>query len=293
MATSGPAIQSEGSSRRPGLGGWICLAPLLAWLLLFVVAPTAILLVCSFSTYTNPGQWEAAFTFDNYREAFTWPYLVIFLRSLHYAGATTALCAIVGYPVAYFIGRSTAGLRNALLVLVMIPFLISFLIRAYAWVIILLDHGILNAALESLRVIPHVFPHRLNLLYSPAAVLIGLVYTYLPFMVMPIYGSVEKLDQSLIDAAGDLGAGPLRTAWSVILPLTWPGVAAGIIMVFVPSVAMFAVTGMMGGGRVWLIGDAIEHQFLSSGNLPLGAALGVLLLALFMLSFLIIQRNRP
>jgi spermidine/putrescine transport system permease protein len=265
---------------------------LLAWLLLFVVAPTAILLACSVSKWTDFGAWTMGFTFENYREALTRFYLLIFLRSLIYAGATTLLCAVVGYPVAYFIGRSSAGWRNALLIAVMIPFLTSFLIRAYAWIIILREHGVLSASLDALRnVFPHLLPGRLNLLYTPAAVIIGLVYTYLPFMILPIYGSVEKLDESLLEAAADLGAGPPKTAWRVILPLTWPGIAAGITLVFVPSVAMFAVTGMMGGGRVWLIGDAIEQQFLSAGNLPLGAALGVMLLCGFMLTFLLTQRK--
>jgi spermidine/putrescine transport system permease protein len=174
----------------------------------------------------------------------------------------------------------------------MIPFLTSFLIRAYAWIIILREHGALNAALQGIGIIPHVIAQPLDLLYTPTAVLIGLVYTYLPFMILPIYGSVEKLDPSLLEAASDLGANPLRTAFSVILPLTWPGIAAGITLVFVPSVAMFAVTSMMSGGRGWLIGDAIEQQFRASGNLPLGSALGVVLLALFMLSFILIQRQR-
>jgi spermidine/putrescine transport system permease protein len=283
---------STSQQARPGIGAWFFLSPLLFWLAIFVIAPTLILLVCSFSKLTDSGAWQLSFTLNNYREAFTRPYQLIFLRSLLYAGATTALCAVIGYPVAYFIGRSSAGWRNALLMMIMIPFLTSFLIRAYAWIIILREHGALNAALESLRIIPRILPHRLDLLYTPTAVMIGLVYTYLPFMILPIYGSAEKLDQSLLDAASDLGANPLRVAWNVIFPLTWPGLAAGIALVFVPSVAMFAVTGMMGGGRVWLIGDAIEQQFLSAGNLPLGAALGVLLLALFMLSFLLIQRRR-
>jgi spermidine/putrescine transport system permease protein len=279
-------------ARRPGLGAWLLISPLLAWLLLFVVVPTCILIICSFSHPTGTGEWEARLTLENFRESFTRAFLFIFLKSIRYAAVTTLLCALIGYPVAYYIGRSPTSWRNALLFAVMIPFLTSFLIRAYAWIIILREHGALNAALHGIGIIPHVIAQPLNLLYTPTAVLIGLVYTYLPFMILPIYGSVEKLDSSLLEAASDLGASPLRTAWSVILPLTWPGVAAGITLVFVPSVAMFAVTSMMSGGRGWLIGDAIEQQFRASGNLPLGSALGVVLLALFMLSFLLIQRKR-
>ena len=282
----------EVHARRPGLGAWLLISPLLAWLLLFVVVPTAILVVCSFSHWTNFGDWQAGFTLENFRQTFTGTFLLIFLRSIYYAALTTVLCALIGYPVAYYIGRSPGSWKNTLLFAVMIPFLTSFLIRAYAWIIILREHGALNASLQSIGIIPHVIAQPLNLLYTPTAVLIGLVYTYLPFMILPIYGSVEKLDPSLLEAASDLGANPLRTAFSVILPLTWPGIAAGITLVFVPSVAMFAVTSMMSGGRGWLIGDAIEQQFRASGNLPLGSALGVVLLALFMLSFILIQRQR-
>ncbi|HSZ54464.1 MAG TPA: ABC transporter permease [Tepidisphaeraceae bacterium] len=264
---------------------------MLLWLLLFVVAPTVILLIHSFFRGGEMSEVEFSFTLDNYRNAFGVTYLRIFLRSLLYASFTTILCVVIGYPVAYFIGRSGPRWRNALLLLVTIPFLTSFLIRAYAWFIILRDHGVLNAFLQSARVIPWIVPHRLELLYTPFAVIIGLVYTYLPFMILPIYGSVEKLDNTLLEAASDLGAGPLQTAWGVILPLTWPGVAAGITLVFVPSVAMFAVTSIMSGGHILLIGDVIQGQFGAAGNLPFGAALGILLLFLFMLSFVLVQRK--
>jgi spermidine/putrescine transport system permease protein len=259
---------------------------------MFVVAPAIILLVYSFLRGGEMSEVQAAFTLDNYRNTFSQTYLRIFLRSLLYASITTILCVVIGYPVAYFIGRSGPRRRNALLLMVTIPFLTSFLIRAYAWFIILRDHGVLNACLESTRVIPLLLPHRLELLYTPFAVVLGLVYTYLPFMILPIYGSVEKLEVSLLEAASDLGAGPLRTAWRVILPLTWPGVAAGVMLVFVPSVAMFAVTSIMSGGHILLIGDVIQEQFGAAGNLPFGAALGIGLLSLFLLSFLLIQRKR-
>jgi spermidine/putrescine transport system permease protein len=237
-------------------------------------------------------QVQPTFTLVNYRDAFTETYLRVFLRSLFYAAVTTIMCIVIGYPVAYFIGRSGPRWRSGLLLLVTIPFLTSFLIRAYAWFIILRDRGVLNAFLESARIIPWIVPHRLELLYTPFAVIIGLVYTYLPFMILPIYGSVEKLDITLLEAASDLGAGPLRTAWRVVLPLTWPGVAAGIMLVFIPSVAMFAVTSIMSGAHILLIGDVIQEQFGEAGNLPFGAALGILLLGLFLLSFILIQRKR-
>ena len=290
--TSRSKINSrEGPGRRPRSGAWALLAPLLLWLLLFVVAPTIILLVYSFFRGTGPGDIEKTFTLKNYQRAFTPTILRIFTRSIGYAAFTTSLCALIGYPVAWTIGRVSARWRNRLLLLVMIPFLTSFLIRAYAWAVILHDHGVLNGLLETLRIVPRVLPEPLRLLDTPAAVVIGLVYTYLPFMILPIYGSVEKLDESMIEAASDLGAGPLRTFWRVVVPLTWPGVAAGIALVFIPSIAMFAVTRILGGGRVPLIGDVIEDQFGAAGDPPFGAALGILLLALFLLSFLLLPRR--
>lgn len=294
MTLSEPAVPADAPSRDgPGGAAWALLSPLLLWLALFVVAPTVILLFYSFCRGCGLGEVRVQFTLDNYIRAFTGSYLKVFGRSLCYAAATTVLCVLIGYPVAYFIGRASVRWRNRLLLLVMVPFLTSFLIRAYAWFVILREQGVLNSFLEALHIVPGVFAHRIELLYTPGAVVIGLVYTYLPFVILPIYGSVEKLDESLIEAASDLGAGPIRAFWHVILPLTWPGVAAAILLVFVPSIAMFAVTSIMGGSKVRLIGDAIEDQFLSSGDLPFGAALGMLLLAMFFLCFLLFPRRRP
>lgn len=288
---AGSPCHDGANVRRPGWVGWFLLSPLLAWLVIFVVAPTVILLFISFCRSAGLGDWSAHFTWVNYQHAFEGIYAEVLLRSIGFAAFTTVLCALIGYPVAYFIGRCDVRWRNRLLVLIMVPFLTSFLVRSYAWIVILRDHGTLNALLESIKIIPSIFPHRIQLLYTPAAVIIGLVYTYLPFMILPIYGSVEKLDQTLLEAASDLGAGPWRSFFRVIFPLTWPGVAAGILLVFVPSVAMFAVTSLMGGNKIRLIGDEIEDQFLTSGNLPFGAALGILLLALFLLCFLLFPRQ--
>lgn len=276
---------------RPGIRAWALFAPLAAWLVLFVVAPTAILLVYSFFRGVGVGEVEATFTPGNYVRIFGPAYVRIFFRSLEYAGATTGLCALVGYPVAFYIGRAPVGRRNLLLMAVMIPFWTSFMIRTYAWFTILTRDGLLNAVLQSLHVIPLILKSKVEILYTPTAVMITLVYTYLPFMILPIFGSVEKLDASLLEAASDLGAGPLRTFWSVILPLTRPGIAAGVMMVFVPAIAMFAVTGVMSGGKVRLIGDAIQDQFGNAGDLPFGSALGMTLLALFVATFLFAARS--
>jgi spermidine/putrescine transport system permease protein len=279
-------------ARRPTAMAWLLLAPLGAWLLLFVVVPTFILFIYSF--FRGVGVGEVAFTFtpSNYLHVFDPASRRIFVRSIYYAGLTTILCTLIGYPVAYCIGRAGERRRNQLLLLVMIPFWTNFLIRTYAWYTILQRRGLLNGVLQSMHLIPSIIRSPVDLLYTPPAVIITLVYTYLPFMILPIYGSVEKLDNTLLEAASDLGAGPLRAFWRVTLPLTAPGIGAGVMMVFVPAIAMFAVTSLMGGSKLPLIGDEIHEQFQSAGNLPFGSALGMTLLALFMATYWLGTRSK-
>ena len=270
----------------PGWRAWVLLAPLLAWVGIFVVAPAALLLVYSFCDRDELGRVVFDFSTAAYARVLDPIYLGIFARSLGYATATTVLCLVVGFPVAWWIARTPAPARGRWLLLVMVPFWTSFLVRTYAWIMILKQEGLLNAVLHSLA--PGTPP--LELLYTPTAVMIGLVYAYLPFMILPIYGSAEKLDGSLIEAAHDLGAGPLRVFSSVIIPLTLPGIAAGALLVFVPSIAMFAITDLMGGAKVPLLGNVIQNQFLQARDWPFGSALGVVFMALFALSYWILVR---
>ncbi len=281
----------HGPKRPPGWRGWLMLAPMVLWLIAFVIVPTGILAVYSFC---QPGEGEMvqySFTTEHYRRIFdpSEGYLKIFARSLGYAGLTTALCIIIGFPVAYYIGRASEAQRNRLLILIMVPFWTSFLIRTYAWLNILADEGMLNGLLMYVRVISEPW----SLLYTPFAVIIGLVYSYLPFMILPIYGSVEKLDNSLMEAAFDLGAGPVRAFQQVVIPLTRPGIVAGALLVFVPSIAMFAIAELMGGGQVPMLGNVIQNQFLAARNPPFGAALGITLLILFILALWIAGRKQP
>ncbi len=270
----------------PGWRAWVLLAPLLAWVGIFVVAPAALLLVYSFCDRDELGRVVFDFSTAAYARVLDPIYLGIFARSLGYATATTVLCLVIGFPVAWWIARTPAPARGRWLLLVMVPFWTSFLVRTYAWIMILKQEGLLNAVLHSLA--PGTPP--LELLYTPTAVMIGLVYAYLPFMILPIYGSAEKLDGSLIEAAHDLGAGPLRVFSSVIIPLTLPGIAAGALLVFVPSIAMFAITDLMGGAKVPLLGNVIQNQFLQARDWPFGSALGVVFMALFVLSYWILVR---
>jgi spermidine/putrescine transport system permease protein len=272
--------------RTPRWRAWLLLAPMVAWLVLFVVVPTAILLVYSFCERDEVGRVVFTFTLENYRRVADPVYLRIFNRSIGYAGLTTLICIGVGYPVAYCIGRAREAWRQRLLLLVMVPFWTSFLIRTYAWITILKQEGLLNGFVHQFS--PGTAPF--DLLYTPTAVVIGLVYAYLPFMILPIYGSVEKLDGALIEAAHDLGAGPLRVFSSVIIPLTLPGIAAGTLLVFVPAVGMFAITDLMGGARVPLIGNVIQNQFLQARDWPFGAALGAVFMGLFALTYWIMLR---
>jgi len=272
--------------RTPRWRAWLLLAPMVAWLVLFVVVPTAILLVYSFCERDEVGRVVFSFTLENYRRVADPVYLRIFNRSIGYAALTTVICIGVGYPVAYCIGRAREAWRQRLLLLVMVPFWTSFLIRTYAWITILKQEGLLNGFVRQFS--PDATPF--DLLYTPTAVVIGLVYAYLPFMILPIYGSVEKLDGTLIEAAYDLGAGPLRVFSSVIIPLTLPGIAAGTLLVFVPAVGMFAITDLMGGARVPLIGNVIQNQFLQARDWPFGAALGAVFMGLFALTYWIMLR---
>ena len=272
---------------KPSWKAWALLAPMVLWLTLFVVIPGAILFVYSFCERDEVGGVIFTFTMRNYQRVFDGVYLWIFARSIGYAAVTTILCVIIGYPVAYYIARVEEGLRNKLLLLVMVPFWTSFLIRTYAWITILKQEGMLNSFLEATRLDIGPF----NLLYTPVAVIIGLVYAYLPFMILPIYGSAEKLDNSLIEAAYDLGAGPLRAFSSVIVPLTMPGIAAGTLLVFVPAIGMFAITDLMGGAKVPMIGNVIQNQFLQARDWPFGAALGVIFMLMFALTYVILQRR--
>jgi len=274
--------------RRPRWGAWLLLAPMILWLACFVVVPSAVLLVYSFCERDELGRVVFSFTLENYARVADPLYLRIFARSAGYAALTTALCVLAGYPVAYVIARARPAWRHRLLLLILVPFWTSFLIRTYAWITILKQEGLLNASVQAL--FPGLPPF--ELLYTPTAVLLGLVHAYLPFVILPVYTSMEKLDPAVIEAAHDLGAGPWRVFSAVIVPLTLPGLAAGVMLVFVPAIAMFAVTDLLGGARVPLIGNVIQNQFMQARDWPFGAALGMVFLAVFVVIFALLQRLR-
>jgi spermidine/putrescine transport system permease protein len=212
--------------------------------------------------------WSAV----NYVRALEPIYLRIFARSLGLALGTTVLCLAAAYPVAYWLGlRVAPRWRNPLLVLVILPFWTSFLVRMYAWIFILRSEGLLNLALGGLGLPP------LSLLYNDVAVMIGQVYGELPFMILPLYASIEKLDRALLEAAADLGAGPSRALWRVTVPLTAPGIVAGCVLVFIPSLGAYLAPDLLGGARTVYIGNLIQSQFAVARDMPFGSALSFLL----------------
>jgi spermidine/putrescine transport system permease protein len=248
------------------------LLPALAVLVALFVAPQAFMLVASLWQRSTYGGLEREWTLLNYVRAVEPLYLWILVRSLGLATATTVLCLAVGWPVAWWLGVVVPRRwKNALLVLVILPFWTSFLVRMYAWIFILREEGLLNLMLGRLG-----FP-ALPLLYNDFSVMLGQVYGELPFMILPLYASIEKLDPSLLEAAADLGATPFRRLLRVTVPLTAPGIAAGCLLVFIASFGAYLAPDLLGGGRTMYVGNLIQSQFAVARDMPFGAAVSFLL----------------
>ena len=254
----------------------ILLFPVIFWLVCFFLIPLMSVFAYSFIERGTYGGVRWNFTLENYQRLFDGLYLGILWRSVSTAIVATALCLLLGYPFAYYLARYQPKWRNVLLLLVVIPFWTNFLIRTYAWILILRREGVLNSLLAFL--IPNVQP--LELLNTPIAVQIGLVYGYLPFMILPLYASLEQLDLGLMEAAQDLGASPRRTFWHVTVPLSLPGILAGSMLVFIPTVGAFITPELLGGGKVSYIGNVVERQFKSARDWPFGSALSFLLMCI-------------
>lgn len=250
----------------------LLLAPCVALLGSLFVLPQALMLVASLWRRSAYGGLVREWTLANYARALDPLYLWIVARSFALALATTLLCLAVGWPVAYWLGlRVGTRWKNALLVLVVLPFWTSFLVRMYAWVFLLRQEGLVNQAL-GLAGLP-----ALPLLYNDFAVMLGQVYGELPFMILPLYSSLEKLDRTLLEAAADLGATPSRRLWRVTLPLASPGLAAGCLLVFIPSLGAFLAPDLLGGGRSVYVGNLVQSQFAVARDMPFGAAVSFLL----------------
>lgn len=273
--------------RRPWLRNLLMIGPTAFWLLLFQGIPLVLILVMSFGQRTGTGGVEYTFTAANYARFFDPLYLRILGNSFTSALLVTVVALLIGYPLAYFIASQPPHTRNRWLFLVIVPFWTSMLIRTYGWIFILRGQGLINTLLLKLGLISQP----LSLLYNESAALMGLVYMLLPFMVLPIYTSVEKLDTSLIRAAYDLGARPVRTFLTVILPLTLPGVGAGAVLTMVPSIGLFYVADLLGGGKTVLIGNLIHKQFTTARDWPFGAAASVILTVVTLVMVILYLRS--
>ncbi len=259
-------------------GGWSLglaglLGPAAFWLGIFFLVPLLLILAYSFGTSGVYGGLTLGFNPGNYLKVFDPLYLEITLRTLVIATLNTLFCLALGYPLAYFIALRGGRWKTILLILVMVPFWTSLLIRAYAWVVILSGNGIANRALQFLG----ITDGPINLIFTPQAVLMGMVYSYLPFMILPLYATLEKFDVSLKEAAKDLGASRWHTFWRVTFPLSMPGVIAGSILVFIPSAGEFVIPNLLGGSQTVLLGNLIQQQFLNSRDWAFGSALSIML----------------
>lgn len=249
--------------------------PAVVWLALFLVAPLLIVLVVSLATRGPYGMIVYELSLDNYRKAFDPLYLSAYWRTIWIATATTLICAGISFPVAYYLAlRAPARWKRILLVLTVIPFWTSFLIRTYAWMLLLRSEGVINSALMQTGLVHEPF----KLLYSDFAVLVGQVYGELPFMILPIYVALDRLDLSLLEAAEDLGANRFWTLVKVTLPLARPGLITGSVLVFIPSLGAFITPDLLGGAKSVMVGNLIQNQF-SLLNQPFGSALSLILTA--------------
>jgi spermidine/putrescine transport system permease protein len=260
--------------------------PATIWLGVFFVAPLALVLLYSFLDRGTYGGVEWSFTLANYQRLGRGIYWGILWRSVWLAIVTTAISLAIGYPLAFFIATRPQRWRNALLLLVIVPFWTNFLVRTYAWIVLLRTEGVINTVLQSL----HLISEPLTLLFTPLAVMVGLVYGYLPFMILPLYSTMERFDFSLVQAAQDLGANDLRTFWRVLLPLTMRGIVAGSLLVFIPAVGAFITPDILGGAKTMMVGNLIQNQFLKARNWPFGSALSITLMAIVLVLVLIYFR---
>jgi spermidine/putrescine transport system permease protein len=283
---------------RTGLQGFLLVSPTLLWMVLLLVIPLTLTIITSFGQRDADGNVIYTFTLENYArllgitpDGFDPLYLRIMWRSLVLAFQTTIVVILLAYPLAYFIARSPQQRRSLYLFLVLVPLWTNFVIRIYAWVMILRNQGVLNSSIGWLLGLFGVEYNAIDFYPSQTAVLIGMVYEFLPFMILPIYTSLEKIEPVLYEAAADLGASAWRTFLRVTLPLSLPGMTAGTILVFIPVIGTFVVSDILGGRQVILVGNLIQRQFLDARNPPFGSAASIILMVLTLIFTLYYTRR--
>lgn len=253
-------------------------APHMVWAVLFIIAPLIFVVYYAF-TDKNGG-----FTTDNITELFQASYLEIFLRSICFAFLATVICLVIAYPIAYFMSKASPKTQKILIMLVMLPQWLNFLIRTYSWMALLEDTGIINSILGAIGIGPF---HMIN---TSGAVILGMVYNYLPYMIIPLHSVISKIDVRFLEAAADLGCSPIRVMTSVVLPLSMSGIISGVTMVFVPSISTFYISQKLGGGNFDLIGDTIERQFQTAYNYNLGASMSFVLMLIIIVSMAVMNK---
>jgi spermidine/putrescine transport system permease protein len=273
--------------RRPEAQAWALLGPGVFWLAAFFLVPILIMLGYSMMPRGIYGGVEPGFTLEHYRRFFDPLYLDILRRTFVWSIACTVICLVLGYPVAYVIARGGRW-KNFLLFLVVLPFWTSFLVRTFAMIFLMRDTGLINSWLLKLGVIHEP----ITILYTPFAVMAGLVYGFLPFMILPIYASLEKLDLSLLEAAEVLGARPGARFRRVTLPLSMPGVVAGCLLVFIPALGSFLTADLLGGAKQLMIGNLVQNQFSAARNWPFGSAASFIVMALVLVGVMLYLRVR-
>ena len=268
--------------------------PYVGWMAFFVVAPIVMVVIYSLTSSSPDGSLRS-FTLENFAEMGT--YAVVFGRSFKLAIIATVICLLIGYPISYMISKENARFQSLAMVLIMLPMWMNFLLRTYSWLSLLENNGLLNqffAAIGLFDLINNVFGTDIQyfrMIGSQGAVVLGMVYNYLPFMILPIYSVIVKLDHSLVEAAHDLGADSVYVFRKVILPLSLPGVLSGVTMVFVPSVSTFAISRLLGGGTQMLLGDLIDQQFLGGAYNPhLGAAISLVMMLVVVVCMAVMNR---
>ena len=259
---------------------WIA-APYVGWMALFVVAPLIVVLVYALTRENAAGDWYL--TMENF--AGMAGYAAVFGRSFLLAGIATVICILLGYPMAYFLSRERGRLRSMAMLLIMLPMWMNFLLRTYSWVFLLERNGFFNTLLSTIGL------PKLDIINTQAAVVLGMVYNFLPFMVLPIFSVIVKIDHRVIEAAQDLGADSVQVFRRVIFPLSLPGVLSGVTMVFIPAVSTFVISRLLGGGKSLLLGDLIEMQFLGSAYNPhLGSAISLVMMVIVLVCMGIMNR---
>lgn len=275
------------SGRRPAARAWALMAPGAAWLLLFFLLPLLLMFAASLMPARLYGGVDLGFTVDHYRRFFDPLYLWILWRTVLYSLACTALCLLAGFPVAYVITRAGSW-KNLLVFLVVLPFWTSFIVRTFAIMFLMRDTGVINTVLLAAGLIDEP----LALMPSALAVMVGLVSGFLPFMVLPIYSSLEKLDPSLLEAAEVLGARPVARFTKIILPLSMPGIVAGSLLVFIPSLGSFVTADLLGGGKSDMMGNLVQRQFTTAGNWPFGSASSFVMMAMVLAAVFVYLQQR-